>query len=366
MMQLGSVSSVLRTSICVLALFTTTLVLQAQSLIPARSSGEASRSTQPDTTATEQKIQRQIAQIYLREKADASVHELGLSWALIGAEYSNTGNLPKAEDAYNHALKLVSAETSEAELYADILDQVGALYRIYGRFDDAMRCYRSALTLRLPFGDPLQDARSRARLAELALIARKYKEAYAETDQAYQSMIRMHDPDSSEVVSALIVRAYAQCAMHQSRKAEQSATEALARSRADFPETSMPVAASMVVLGAAQLKNGEMPQAEESLQHATDLLKAQLAGSDPRLVYAMTQYHETLLALHRQQDAQRIQNELEAIALRPQPACVNCTVSAFGLRSPGMVERPASPTNAVRSTSEAAAWMPAGLAPQAP
>lgn len=357
--------SVIRYLVLGLVCVASSLSLQAQSSVPAKSADESALSAKAQASAGEDKIKQQITALHLREK-DATVHELGYRWALIGSEYGNLGNVEQAEAAYNHALHLLAPEPAEAMLYADVLDQLGALYRIYGRMDDARRCYRAALTVRAPFGDPLIDARSRARLAELALLSRNYKEAYAETDQAYQSMVRMHDPDSGEVISALIVRAYAACGMHKYRKAQDDAAEALKRSLADFSETSMPVGASLVVLGSAQLKSGETPQAEESLHHAVDLFKAQLTGSDPRLTYAMTQYRESLLALHREQDAQRIHNELEVMALQPQPGCGSCTVSAFALRSPASPQQRSSGDRTMRATGGAVASMLGAPALQAP
>lgn len=336
---------------CALACVFSGPALQAQSAATAPA-GDAS--TKARATAMQSKIQLHLSQLHQREQAQASVHELAFRWMQIGAEYGNSGEVDRAENAYNHTLKLLAPEPAEAVLYADTYDQLGALYRIYGRTEDAMRCYRASLAVREPLGDPLETARSRAHLAELALEAHHYKEAYTETDQAYNSLTKMHDPDDSDRISALIVRAYAQCGMRKFHQGEQDAQQALEISRKDFPGTTMQVGASLVVLGLTQLKNSENTLAEVSLHDAVDIMQAHLADADPRLVFAMTQYHQSLRAMHRDEEAQLIHRKLEAIAL--QPSCANCTVSAFTLRSPSFPQQLSAGDHSGRATGGAVAW----------
>jgi hypothetical protein len=79
----------------------------------------------------------------------------------------------------------------------------------------------------------------------------------------------------------------------------------------------------------------------------------------------MERYHESLLRTHRKEEARQVQDQLEAIAHQPQPDCINCTVSAFSMRSPAAV--PAlSACNAASSANASAALStpPAEAAPQ--
>lgn len=358
-MRLDSVSSLVRRTAFLFACLASAAALSGQSTAPAAQPSPS----EPQARAA--RIQQQLTQLHQRQKANASGHEIAIRWALIGAEYGNAGNVTQAEAAYNHALELVSADKQELQLYADILDQLGALYRIYGRTEDALRSYSAALAIRAPFLDPLQDARSRARLAEIALISRHYQEAYAETDQAYRSMLHMSDPDTSEVLSALIVRAYAQCGLRNYQAAKDDATQALKLSRQDFTEDSLQAAASLVALGFAQLKNNQAAEAEASLHHAVQLFHAQLSASDPRLRFAMQQYHQSLVRLHRSAEARQVRDELAAIDRQAQPACANCTISAFSLRSPAAGAPSATAGKCALSSGGAtAAWKPAESAPQ--
>ena len=354
-------------------LFLLTCLALSHPLFAQSSTVAAGNNSQPassETIARQHKIDAQLAELHRRQKADAPVHELAIRWAFLGAEYGNAGDTAEAEAAYNHAIQLVATEKQETELYSEILDQLGALYRIYGRNADALRCYRKALEVRAPFLDPLEDARSRARVAEIALQSHDYKEAYAETDQAYHSMLRMFDPDSSEVISALIVRAYAQCGLRHMHEAQLDASEALRLSRKEFSEASTQAAASLTALGFAQLKAGNATEAELLLHKAVDLFHAQLSTSDPRLLFAMQQYHQSLVSLHRKEEARRVQNELEAAVHQPQAGCANCDPGAFSVRSVAAQAsssgNPSGGQYTLSSPDAAAAWKPAAPGPPEP
>lgn len=289
---------------------------------------------QGDMVTHPQSIQQQLADLQEREKIHASSRELGYRWALLGAEYGNAGDVTHAEDAYNHALQILSTSTPDAAMYAAALDQLGALYRIYGRTADALTCYRKALRVRVSLNDPLGTARSHEHLAEMALTMRHFKDAYTESDRAYVAMSDLHDPETTDIVSALIIRSYAECGMHHYAKGLADAAEALKLSRDAFPEGSVQMGASLVALGSAQLQNEDPAHGADSLREAVNIFKSHLSLNDPRLHFAMTQYRESLVMLHREGDARQIYAELEDTARQPRPSCATCTVSAFSLRSP--------------------------------
>jgi tetratricopeptide (TPR) repeat protein len=279
----------------------------------------------------QQRIHNQLSLLHVREQAQASAHELGYRWALLGAEYSTAGDFADSENSYNRSLQLLSADTSATALYANVLDQLGALYRIYGRIPEALSCRRKALVLREQVGDPLEVARSKSHLAELALMSRKFKDAFGSAGEAYEIMIRLQDPDKTDLISTLVVRSYAECALHKCDRAVEDARQAAAISRNAFGADSMPTGAALIALGSAALKAGATDEAGNSMRQALQIFKVRLTPADPRLNYAMLQYRDCLLALHQRREAQDIDDQRSALNRQSTPSCPYCTVSVFGL-----------------------------------
>ena len=306
---------------CLLPFLFTAVALSEQ---PAASSG----------LPLQQRIHDQLALLHVREQAKASAYELGYRWALLGAEYANAGDFANSENSYNHSLQLLSTDPSAATLYADVFDLLGALYRIYDRIPESLNCRRKALALRQQLGDPLKVARSKSHLAELALMSHKFKDAFGSADQAYESMTQLHDPDKADLLSALIVRSYAECALHKCDRGLEDAQQALAISRNAFAGDSVPVGAALIALGSAELKNGAVAEAENSMHQALQIFKMQFAAADPRLSYALLQYRDCLLAQHRKKEAREIDDQVSALDRQSTSSCPSCTVSVFGLRTP--------------------------------
>jgi hypothetical protein len=285
------------------------------------------------TQAVSQRIRQQLADLNTREMANASNRELGYRWTVLGFEYSNAGEFTSSENAYNHAIDLLGRDPADSSLNAEALDQLGALYRIYGRLPESLNCRRTALALRAKLGDPKLIALSQSHLAEIALVSRQYREALQQADEAYMGMMAA-GAASKDKVAALIVRTYATCGLHRNAECLSHAEEVLALSRGAFPEQSPEVSSSLMALSVAQLHNGAAEAAEESAKQAVAILKTQFSSGDPRVAFALSQDRDCLMALHRREEARQIQAQLEAIDGRSSASCAQCTVSAFGLRAP--------------------------------
>ena len=284
------------------------------------------------TSDLQQRIHGQLAA--LQEHPPSSNHELGYQWTLLGVEYTEADDFKNAENAYNRALEALSKDPADASLYAETLDQFGALYRMYERTPEASNLYRKALALRQKMSDPIEIARSQSRLAEIALATHKFKEAFTEADDAYAAMVRLNDPAKVELISTLIERSYAQCGLRRHKECLSDAKEAVALSRSSFTGDLQPAGAALVALGSAQLRDGEAEQAGDSTQQGLRILRERLAEGDPRITFVLLQYRDCLRAMHRNDEAQEIATQLSVKNRQPARPCPQCTVSAWGLRSP--------------------------------
>jgi tetratricopeptide (TPR) repeat protein len=295
---------------------------------------QQSEQSRPESNrpALQQRIEERLAVLDAKENAHASNREVGYQWSRLGEDYSLAGEFGNAESAFNHAVESFSKEPGDRDLYAGALDELGALYRIYGRIPEALNCRRKALTLREKLHDPLQLALSQSHLAELALISNKYKEAFTGADRAYRQMSGMENAGKVDLLSALLVRTYAKCRLRRRAECLSDAQQAFALSRSAFAEGSMPVGAALMALSFAQLDNGAALEAESSARRAWGILNRELASDDPRVIFAMSQDRDCLLALDRKEEAQKIDAEVSAIHREPAQPCASCTVSVYGLR----------------------------------
>ena len=315
-----------------LYLFAFFLLFLPNQFVRAQALSQSAPATTTDDAAN-QRIRLQLTELNTREMANAPNRELGYRWAVLGLEYSNASQFTSSENAYNHAIDLLSKDPADASLHAEALDQLGALYRIYGRLPESLNCRRKALALRVQLGDQQLIARSHGHLAEIALESRQYRDAFREADEAYNAM-KPSGVVNSDVISTLIVRTYATCGLHRHAECLSDAEQVLALSRKAFPEQSPEVSGSLMALSIAQLRNGSPAAAEDSARQALAILRVQFAASDPRMVSALSHDRECLVALHRREEAKQIEAQLEAIDSRSSASCAQCTVSAFGLRAP--------------------------------
>jgi tetratricopeptide (TPR) repeat protein len=294
---------------------------------------QQSEQSRPESNrpALQQRIEKRLAALDAKENAHASNRDVGSQWSRLGEDYSLAGEFGNAESAFNHAVEAFSKEPGDRELYAGAFDELGALYRVYGRIPEALNCRRKALAVREKLRDPLQLALSQSHLAELDLILNKYKEAFTRADRAYRQMSGMEHAAKGDLLSALLVRSYAKCRLRRRAECLSDAEQAFVLSRSAFAEDSMPVGAALMALSSAQLENGAAQEAEGSARRAWGILDRELASNDPRVIFAMSQDRDCLLALDRKEEARKIDAEVSAIHREPAQPCASCTVSVYGL-----------------------------------
>ena len=252
-------------------------------------------------------------------------------WAILGTDYANAAEFFEAEKAYTQALQLLRNDSPAQGLYAGVLEKLGYLYLVYGRFPEALSCRRAALAVRQQLGVPLEIARSQSRLAEVELMLRKYKQAEAGVERAYQSMLKLEDPEKTDLVSVLVILAYARCAQHRCEEGIADARQAVAISNDGFQPGSLPMGAALAALGSAELKSREAAEAGETTRRAVDIFSVQFAPGDPRLTHAMSQYRDCLIAQHKKREAQEVDEQIAAIDRQEKQHCANCAVSVYGL-----------------------------------
>lgn len=259
---------------------------------------------------------------------------LAFGWERIALDYESAADFFNAEKAFDRSLQLLGSDADNSIRRAQVLDALGYLYLVYGRLDDARSVRSQALNLLNRSADPLQIARARSHLAEIDLVSKQYRDAYIKASQAYQVMTNLHEPIQVELISSLIVMAYAQCGLHDRAGCLVEAQRAAEMTKSPIPESEMTQSAALIALGYAELKNGEAAAAESDTRQAIDIVQKRIVHNDPRVVYALRQQRDCLLAQHNKAAAEQIRRQIEAIDRDSAASCVGCSVSVFAFAKP--------------------------------
>ncbi len=282
-------------------------------------------------TQLEQRIADDIQWIQQGEKEALEPLKMGRLWAHLASDYQDEMELTKSESAYNHALRLMEALPDAQKDYAIVLDNLGSLYVMSGKYDDSERCRRRALAVREALGDDLEVARGKGHLAEVHLGRRKYKDARQEAQEAYTAMIALREPEASHVVAALVTLIYSECELNQCKDAVEHAKTAVSYAGNTKPVDVLALGQAHLALGYAEWRNGIKDNPEEEMREGIRIMRSQELPTHPYVLSAMEQYRAYLESEHRGSEAKEVAEQEHGA--KQGDSCAECTVSVYGLRS---------------------------------
>ena len=295
--------------------------------------------TQADTAASqgnapanslEQRIALEVALIRNGEQDGLAPLKLGRLWAHLAIDYEDEAEFTKAESAYNHSLRILKLLPAGQADYANVLDNLGSMYLMQENPAEAERCSRTSLAVREKIGDKLQVARGRWHLAEVELGRQRAKEARLDALEAYNEMVDLKDPQTSDLVSALITLVYAECSHDSCMDGVTHANRSLALARGAKPEDAIRIGQALLALGYAEWKSGMRDGPELAMRESIAIFKAQKSGGRIYALRGMEQYRSYLDANRRAPEARQVALEQEQLK-KQSGYCLNCTVSIYGL-----------------------------------
>jgi tetratricopeptide (TPR) repeat protein len=284
-------------------------------------------------TQLEQHIANDIKWIHEGEKAGLTPRELGRLWAHLASEYEDGMELAKSEAAYNNALRLMEPLPEAQKDYAIVLDNLGSLYMMSGKYDESERCRKRALAVREALGDELEIARGKAHLAEVHLGRHKYKDARQEALAAYTAMIALKESEPSHVVAALVTLIYSECELHGCKDSVDHARTAVSYASNAKPVDLLALGQAHLALGYAEWRNGIKDNPDEEMREGIRIMRSQELPTHPYVLSAMEQYRAYLESVHRGPEAREIAAQEQAITAGPGDACPQCTVSVYSLQA---------------------------------
>jgi hypothetical protein len=278
------------------------------------------------------KIAQEAEKIRQSEQSGVDVLTLGRMWGHLGEDYEDAGEFDKAESAYNHALQLLGQSPETAKDYAAALDNLGSMYLAMHNNAAAERCRKRALSVRETTGDKVEIARGKSLLAETYLMEHKYKEAQQMAVEAYGEMVSLKDSDN-EIVATLVTLTFASSENGQRDYAVERGRDAKSLALAVLPADCLEIGETRMALGYAEWKAGIADGPAEEMQEGIRVLRKWTTAGHPYVVGAMTLYAAYLKAVHRKVEAKQVAEQARVEMSRLPGACVDCTVSVYGLRT---------------------------------
>jgi tetratricopeptide (TPR) repeat protein len=243
-------------------------------------------------------------------------------------DYREASDFSRSEDAYHRSIQLLKDSPESRADYATVLANLGSLYFIYDRLEEASLPTKHALAIRQELGDEINIALSRQHLADLDLARHKFKEAEIEASLAYETLSTADKTNKAALVASLVSLTYSRCELSKCSRGVQDAQLAIDTVRGSFPPDSIPAGQALMAIGFAQWKSGDNQQAEQAMLQGIRVIKTQGLAGNPLLLYSLTQYRDFLKAMHRIPELRAVDVQL---ALSRHQICANCTVGISAL-----------------------------------
>lgn len=281
-------------------------------------------------------------QAELRTIENAAAHhatdvELGELWGLLGSDYESERDIPRAEEAYGHALKLLRGSATAQNSYASVLDGLGSLYLLKGQITESENCRRKALAILEGMGDRARSLALHNDLAVILLHEGKYKDSENEASKAIDGMLEQAKPYAADLVSAFITRGFAKCRERRCNDGVSDAERAVDIVQAFLPSNSLAAASSRNALGFLEWKSGDVAASENDMRRALQILNDSSDIPHPILINtrvgALKQYQQFLAETHRKAEAHQFDDEITRLTSEQAPMCRNCTVNVDALAS---------------------------------
>jgi tetratricopeptide (TPR) repeat protein len=282
------------------------------------------------TAAQSGKIADELEQIRVGEHRQSTPQQLGVLWSMVAIDYQEAMEFSQAEDAYGRSLVLLARIPAAVRAYAATLDNLGALYMVTGRLDEAETCRKKALVERQRLGNALDVALSHELGAQVSLLRRRFKEAEREAAEALRVLDADPAANKFAVVSTLMTLVYARCLQNDCSNGDKDGDRAVMLARREFGPDSLVWGQALMAHGFAKGKMGEMQEAEKMMLQGIQTIKAHLPSRDPRVVGGLLQYRDFLAGAHRKAEAKQVEREVADLKSQ-HPSCNGCTVSVYAL-----------------------------------
>ena len=259
-------------------------------------------------------LEREIAQ-YEAASANANTVKMtalvaGRIWSHLGALYQDEGRFGQSEQAFEHAMRLLTnAPVSIADLAATT-DALGTLYMETGNLEEAERAERKAWRMRKVAGLKDDLPLSWYHLATLFLREHKASKAQAFAEQALAGFEANPYATTENKLGSSLVLSASLCRQHKYSQAIERLRGTLPVAQETYGANSFPAGMSQFLLGYAFWKSGNLPAAVEPMQQGSSTIGRELGPDHPSYLIVMENYARLLHAEHRSEEARAIEKQV--------------------------------------------------------
>lgn len=278
------------------------------------------------------------ADIRRAAERNAGPEQMGMLWLVLAKKYHDRLELEKAEDAYAHAIHLLSDTSSQSD-YAESLDGIGNVYGATGRFKEAQKCLTKSLDIYTTLNDEAKMAHLHLSLGINLIAEHKYRQAEMESSAALKGFEYESDADVHDVTMAYLTRSRAICAQGRCRSALDDVSQARSAAKNKVQENSIEMISIWLVQGHVQMQAGLQADGESAMNEALRLAQSRTDLPPPGFVALeltiLRAQIITLKAAHRKQEAKYAEDQIKRIEADAPTSCTGCTVSASALIASG-------------------------------
>jgi tetratricopeptide (TPR) repeat protein len=260
---------------------------------------------------TKEDVQKEIA-TYEAASLQAKTPDMpglqaGRIWSHLGTLYQDAGMYRQAEQALEHAMRLLTlAPVSKPDL-AMAIDSLGTLAMQTGNVKDAERAETKALKMREGAGLKSELPKSWYHLATLYLRERQPAKAKDFAERAVNAFFADGSALPEDRLGSQLVLASALCQSRQYSEAIDKLRSTLHMARETYGPDTLPAGFSSFLLGYALWKSGDLSSAGELMQDGATTMGKALGWEHPGYLLVMTRYAQFLRDDHRQDAARSIE-----------------------------------------------------------
>jgi tetratricopeptide (TPR) repeat protein len=276
-------------------------------------------------------------QIDAAEGQKAGDRVLGKLWWKLGLTYQSQLSYAAAEDAYLRALPMLRAAGLDAK-YADALHGLGTVCLSTGRHAEARKYLGASLAMYEQMQDVVEAVHLRQAIGLELMLDGRYKDAAAEFSGSLAQVNTLPNPPAEAVIAAYLLLSTAE--YRHGESTEALANIELARAAAagaKLPANSLMAIDMLLAEGAALTRKGQPDAGDAAIQEALRLAAKRNdlapAASLALKLGILREYSASLQAVHRKQEAKRVEAQMTQLRSGLPAACERCTVSVAALGS---------------------------------
>jgi tetratricopeptide (TPR) repeat protein len=259
--------------------------------------------------------------------------EKGQTWTVLAFAYEQQGDVHRAEDSYEQALRTLQGDEQFTKDYAIALENFANLYREMGRLNDGFRLDMRALQMFQGMESHDGIARTCASLASIELTRKRLRQS--------EQYLRIAT-SQAELADGLDEDYYADVSMTRARRADLRGNfdaaiaeyqHSLDLWRGKHGEEHMITGWGYLLLGRAYARARSPQEALDKIRRGLDILNHSVGPHSPKYLQGEILYSQVLETTGARNESMsiRIAAKTELTALY-RTQCVDCRVNVAALR----------------------------------